>query len=237
MKEDQSGNPSGSELKMSQEDRAGTIEKYQKGYAEHGYSPKTLGWDKGRQDIRFEVLLSFFECQGKSILDIGCGFGDLNRVLSQKIGGAYSYTGVDLVSNLIDEGRRHYTQENIDFINADFLEYQFIEKFDIVLASGIFNHKFSSGKNDLFVERVLEKAWSLCTVGFAFDFLSDKVDYCYDHTYHNNPERILGLSYKLSRNIVLRNDYMPFEFCICAMKNQDLDRADSIFRTHKLRAS
>ena len=83
-------------LKMDDQDRAGTVEKYRKGYAEHGYSPKTLGWDKGRQDIRFEVLLSFFECRGKSILDIGCGFGDLNRVLARKTGGAYSYTGVDL---------------------------------------------------------------------------------------------------------------------------------------------
>ena len=222
-------------LKMDHKDRAGTVEKYRKGYAEHGYSPKTLGWDKGRQDIRFEVLLSFFEFRGKSILDIGCGFGDLNRVLSRKIGDSYQYLGVDLVGELLDEGRRHYPQENIRFLNADFLEYPFKETFNIVVASGIFNHKFDSGENDLFVERVLKKAWFLCTEGVAFDFLSDKVDYRYDHTYHNNPERILGLAYGLSRNVSFRNDYMPFEFCLYVGKDDSFDRADAIFNIHKKR--
>lgn len=222
-------------LKMDDQDRAGTVEKYRKGYAKYGYSPKTLGWDKGRQDIRFEVLLSFFECRGKSILDIGCGFGDLNRVLSRENGDSYQYLGVDLVGELIDEGRHHYPQENIKFLNSDFLEYPFTETFDIVVASGIFNHKFASGDNDLFVERVLKKAWSLCVEGFAFDFLSDKVDYRYDHTYHNNPERILGLAYGLSRNVSLRNDYMPFEFCLHVGKDDSFDRADAVFNVHKQR--
>jgi len=103
------------------------------------------------------------------------------------------------------------------------------------LASGIFNHKFPSQGNDLFLGGVLKKAWSLCKVGFAFDFLSDKVDYRYDHTYHNNPERILGLGYGLSRNVVLRNDYMPFEFCLYVGKDDSFDRADAVFTAHKLR--
>jgi SAM-dependent methyltransferase len=221
--------------KMDDQDRAETVEKYRKGYAEHGYSPKTLGWDKGRQDIRFEVLLSFFEFRGKSILDIGCGFGDLNRVLSRENGDSYQYLGIDLVGELINEGRRHYPQENIRFLNADFLEFQFKENFDIIVASGIFNHKFDSGENDLFVERVLKKAWSLSTEGFAFDFLSDKVDYRYDHTYHNNPGRILELAYGLSRNVSIRNDYMPFEFCLHVGKDDSFDRADAVFNVHKRR--
>lgn len=220
-------------LGMDNQDRVGTVEKYRKGYEQHGYSPKALGWDKGRQDIRFKVLLSFFECRGKSILDIGCGFGDLNRVLHRKIGDSYKYLGIDLVGELIDEGRCQYPQENIRFLNSDFLEYPFTETFDIVVASGIFNHKFASGNNDFFVERVLKKAWNLCTEGFAFDFLSDKVDYRHEHTYHNNPEHILRLAYGLSRNVVLRNDYMPFEFCLHVGKDDTFDRTDAIFKTHK----
>lgn len=219
-------------LKMDESDRIKTVEKYSKGYAEHGYSPKALGWDKGRQDIRFEVLLSFFECPGKSILDIGCGFGDLNQVLSRE-GCDYDYLGVDLVSELIEEGRRHYTQKNIRFLSADFLEYQFTETFDIVVGSGIFNQKFLSGSNDLFVERVLKKAWSLCREGFAFDFLSDKVDYRLDHTHHNNPEQILRGAYELSRKVCLKNDYMPFEFCLYVGKDNTFDPSCPVFKSYK----
>jgi SAM-dependent methyltransferase len=218
---------------MSESDIAGIINKYSNSYKEHGYSPKALGWDKGRQDIRFEVLLSFFKCQGKSILDIGCGFGDINRVLSRQAI-SYNYTGIDLVSELIVEGQRHYPQKNIRFLNADFLEYSFTENFDIIVASGIFNQKFKSGENDYFVEKVFKKAWSLCTNGIAFDFLSDKVDYRHEHTYHNNPERILGIGYTLSRNVALLNNYMPFEFCIYVGKDQSFDKADAIFKAYKL---
>ncbi|QWD13011.1 class I SAM-dependent methyltransferase [Polynucleobacter paneuropaeus] len=222
---------------MNNIDRDLTIEKYREGYQKYGYSPKSLGWDKGRQKIRFEILLSFFECAGKSILDIGCGFGDINQTLSQKTSNAYSYFGIDLVDELINEGRSRYQSDHIRFITADFLEYSFTEKFDIIVASGIFNHKFISEDNDKFVEKVLKKAFSLCTEGVAFDFLSDKVDYCHSHTYHNSPERILGLAYKLSRNICLRNDYMPFEFSIFIGKDDHFNPADAIFNVYKKRIS
>ena len=82
-----------------------TISKYRKLYTKFGYSPKSLGWDKGRQDIRFESLLSFFDCRNKSILDIGCGFGDLNRILQKLYGSEYSYVGLDLVDEFIKEAR------------------------------------------------------------------------------------------------------------------------------------
>lgn len=216
-------------------DRDLTIEKYREGYKKYGYSPKSLGWDKGRQNVRFEVLLSFFKYKGKSILDIGCGFGDINQMLSQKTGNSYDYCGIDLVNELINEGRSRYQGSHIKFITADFLEYPFIEKFDIIIASGIFNHKFIKEDNDKFTVKVLKKAFSLCTEGIAFDFLSDKVDYCHPHTYHNSPEKILGIAYKLSRNISLRNDYMPFEFSIFIGKDDSFNPSDAIFNVHKKR--
>lgn len=219
-------------MKMDDLDKLSTVEKYQNAYKEYGYSPKTLGWDKGRQDIRFEVLLSFFDYDEKSILDIGCGFGDLNRILSLN-GSNYRYTGIDLVEDLISEGQIQYPQKHVNFLKADFLEYKFDEPFDIIVASGIFNHKFPNGGNDLFRQRVMQKAWSLCKEGFAFDFLSTKVDYCYQHTYHNDPELVLGEAYKLTRKVALRNDYMPFEFCVYVGKDNSFDPTDAVFSSHK----
>jgi ubiquinone/menaquinone biosynthesis C-methylase UbiE len=220
-------------LKIYNSYRDQIVKKYTKSYLKYHYSPKTLGWDKGRQDIRFEILLSFFECKGKRILDIGCGFGDLNRVITKKYGSTYQYIGIDIVDSLVEEGRFRYPQKNIKFINADFLDYSFKSDFDIVVASGLFNLKFEKSKNDLFVKKVLKKAWKICKEGIAFDFLSDKVDYKLKHTYHNNPEQILKTAYELSRNVVLRNDYIPFEFCLFVGKDDSFSKNEVILNTYK----
>ena len=73
-------------LKTHDSYRDQIVKKYTNNYLKYHYSPKTLGWPKGRQDIRFEILLSFFECKGKKILDIGCGFGSLGSQVRESYG-------------------------------------------------------------------------------------------------------------------------------------------------------
>ena len=55
---------------------------------EYGRDPRSLGWIKGRQAIRFAKLTEFL---GKTdidenftLLDYGCGFGDLYLFLQEK---------------------------------------------------------------------------------------------------------------------------------------------------------
>lgn len=207
---------------------------YAKQYDEFGYSPKALGWDKGKQDVRFDVLTSQYDFENKHVLDIGCGFGDLNKTLALKADN-YSYTGVDLVTVFIEEAKKQNTAENINFINGNILEIEGSLKFDYAILSGIFNLKIDGDRNYEFIEQVIVKALSLCKDGLAFDFLSDKVDYQLEHTFHASPEKILGIAYKYSRNIVLRNDYMPFEFSLFIFKDDSFQREDTLFSSYKLK--
>jgi len=224
-------------MNLSEPDRAATVNRYRSQYAKYGYSPKSLGWDKGKQDIRFEVLAGFFDCMGKSILDIGCGFGDLNRVLERSCGEDYTYLGIDLVEEFVQEGRRRYRGQHIQFEVGDFMDLRFERDFDIVLSSGIFNHKFEETDNYRFIMDVLEKSMRLVREGVAFDFLSDKVDFRHAHTFHSSPEKIISMGYQLSRNVVLRNDYFPFEFSLCLKKDDGFLPEDTIFLEWKKRAN
>lgn len=216
---------------MDKKDRDKLLYDYNTRYQLYGYSPKTLGWDKGKQDIRFSVLTSQFQINGKKILDIGCGFGDFSQYLSS-LGYAYEYCGIDIVENLIHEAEKRHPQNK--FILGDFLEYDFQDTFDFAVASGIFNRKFN-GKlsNYEFIEQSMEKALGLVREGIGFDFLSDKVDYKYEHTFHSNPSEILNIAYKYSRNIILRNDYMPFEFSLFIFKDDTFDKNDTLFWKYK----
>jgi len=70
---------------MNQNDLKNLIDRYSRRFESFGYDPRTLGWDKGKQMVRFELLTSQIDLRGKRILDIGCGFGDLNIFLKLAI--------------------------------------------------------------------------------------------------------------------------------------------------------
>jgi len=217
------------ELNINDKDKI--IHRYSERYNEFGYDPKTLGWNKGKQDLRFDILTSQFDLNEMSILDIGCGFGDLNKFLSTK-NIDYSYYGIDIVEKLIIEAQERYSSDKIKFKCGDFLKEE-IDFFDYAIGSGIFNFKLDNEDNYTYIERVIDKAFSNCRIGVAFDFLTDKVDFQYDHTFHSAPEKIISMIFKYTRNIIFRNDYMPFEFSVFLFKNDSFEKHDTIFNLYK----
>jgi SAM-dependent methyltransferase len=218
---------------FSREDVNCVIDRYEKRYDEYGYSPQTLGWVKGKQGIRFGSLTSEYNFENKHILDIGCGFGDLIKTLQRKTR-SFEYTGVELVEKLLHEARKHYHGDNIHFIKQNILDFTPDILYDYVISSGIFNFRLSEDNNYEFIEQVIAKALSITRDGLAFDFLSDKVDFFkYDYTFHSSPEKILAIAYKYSRNVILRNDYMPFEFSIFIFKDDNFDKMDTVFSLYK----
>lgn len=224
---------------MSYEDKNKLLSDYKSRYHEYGYSPKTLGWDKGKQNIRFDVLTSQWDLNNKRILDVGCGFGDLNNYFRNNGFDNYEYVGVDIVDDLIEEAKErnsHNGKAEITYICDDFLKFETEDSFDYVISSGAFNRKFFGElDNYIFIENCMDKSLRLCGGGIAFDFLSDKVDYKYEHTFHSSPEKILEMAYKRSRNVMLRNDYMPFEFSIFIFKDDSFEKEDTIFKQYKFK--
>lgn len=217
---------------MNDIDIKNTLERYCKRFDEFGYSPKTLGWLKGKQDIRFDVLTSLYNFEGKSILDIGCGFGDLIKVLNQKAE-KYFYLGIDLCEELIETGKKQFSGGNIEFLPGDFLELKIDKKTDWAIESGIFNHKLANLDNYDFIKSVMKKTFDIVADGFSFDFISDKVDYKDEHIFYASPEKILSFAYELSRNVILRSDYMPFEFSIFVFKDDSFEKGDTVFNRYK----
>ena len=205
---------------------------YSERYKANGYSPKSLGWDKGKQDIRFEILTSQYDFRGKSLLDIGCGCGDLAVFLDKRYA-SYHYTGIDLQACFIAEARKHHSQSYKCFEISDVLDFSPKESFDYAVASGTFNLALRGIDKYEYLNLVFAKTFKLCRDGFAFDFLSDKVDYQLEGNFHYAPEKVLSIAYKYSRNVVLRNDYMPFEFALFLFKDDTFEAADTLFKRYK----
>ena len=76
------------------------IERYNKRLKKFGVKPKTLGWDKERHFLRYHILLSQWTFNNNSLLDFGCGFGDMyNYIQENKLN--IIYNGYDINNDLI----------------------------------------------------------------------------------------------------------------------------------------
>jgi len=201
-----------------------TVARYNKRLQEFGYSPKTLGWTSGKQEIRFRILSEIGELNNSSILDVGCGFGDLFGYLVSK-GHKIKYTGIDINKNLIDIGSKLYPSAH--FIVDDFASIRLEQQsYDWIVASGPFNFRLTD--NYRFISKTLKKMFRYSIKGIAADFLSSYSDYQNPDAFHCNPEILFHFcKTKLSRRVALRHDYMPYEFCIYIYKNDEINNRNA----------
>ena len=211
---------------MNREDKKKYIDRYNERLEDFGYDPKTLGWGTGgieRQFTRFKHLLEiekFSSHQAFSVLDIGCGFGDCCNYISQK-NPNITYTGVDINNSLIDIATRK--QPEGIFFCGDILEKDFydlisdksLKKYDIVIASGVFNYKLTNENQYDYIARMLKSMYSLSNIGVAADFLTDHVDFMHEGAFHSNIENLYSLTRKeITKKSVFRSDYLDHEFIL-----------------------
>jgi SAM-dependent methyltransferase len=209
---------------MNTQDRLAAEKRYNERLSKFGYSEEALGWTKNKNDLRFAALLAEWnqELNGSSVCDFGCGFGDLfGYIQSHYHPGSFQYFGIEINQNLVNVGRELYP--DAEFWVGDIVSQPFERNFDFVFSSGVFNHKLSFQDEYEFISDCLNKLNQISRKGYAVNFLSDKVDFQLDHTFHSNPGKILDIAFRHSRNVVLRNDYMPFEFTVYVRKDIPVD--------------
>ncbi len=92
---------------------------------------------------RFEIAIrGSGDVQGKQILDVGCGSGRYMVEYAKR--GARRIVGVDFSSQMLELARalaaHEGVQDRCEFLEADFLRYDFKEQFHVVLAMGVFDY-------------------------------------------------------------------------------------------------
>jgi trans-aconitate methyltransferase len=215
---------------MNQKEILETIDRYNQRLKEFGVGEQALGWgEKGRAKLRYEILLSQWNFNSASVVDFGCGFGDLYTYMLKKGFTGVRYMGIDINPQFISMAKKKHPDCN--FLLLNLTEENLTERFDFILSSGVFNHHLSD--NFAFIEKCFEKFNLISEKGFAVNFLSDRADAPYDNTYHANPSRVLELAYKYSNNVILRNDYMPFEFTIFVNKFSSVSKRSGVYMEYE----
>ena len=212
---------------MNKEEKKIVIDRYSNRLKEHGATPKALGWDKGRHFLRYHVLLSMWELSKETkLLDFGCGFGDLYEYLIQN-DIELIYEGVDINEDLIKAGKEIHPNANLKCL--DFLNLQNADVYDFIISSGVHNLKLE--QNWEFIEKTFEQFYKCSKKGFSINFISNQIDpeFSKEHLYYSDPSKILNLAYKYSNRVILRNDYMPFEFTLFIFKEDVFDKNKVVY--------
>ena len=149
--------------------------------------------------------------QNSKILDVGCGFGDLSSFLKSQY--QIKYLGVDINPKFIEIAKQRNPKTRFEV--RDIEKKKIKEKFDWVFAVGTTN---KAGSYE-YIENLLIQMLKVAKKGVAMDFMSSYVDFKASGSFHTSPEKIFKIAKNLSKRVVLRHDYLPFEFCVYIYKN------------------
>lgn len=96
----------------------------------------------------------------KTVLDLCCGYGEMLKLWSEAFG--IKGTGVDRVSEFIETGKSRVNSELVTLICGDVLEYNSMEKFDVVLCTELTTGLFDSFEEGItFLERFVKPGGTL----------------------------------------------------------------------------
>lgn len=161
------------------------------------YSVESLGWSSvENQNRRFNILRQIGITAFDSVLDVGCGYGDFSKFAGKE------YCGIDLRSHAISGANYKYPGKK--FIQGDIFSVE--DKFDWVVASGIFCHDYDKWEEDTL--KTLQKMFSLCNKGIAANFLADSTEEKGEELkYTNVGEITTKFIEKISPYFMVRQDY------------------------------
>jgi len=164
---------------------------------------------------RFEAILKYVPASRASILDIGCGTGDFLAHCCQKEARPPRYTGIDIVSEFIDEARERdaeATFETCDLLNDPWPA----DTFDWVIANGLFGH--AQDTEEIWWQRfeiVTDRMWQNAAEGIALTLVSNRSDGDNPDAQYSDPSRIVAdLMDRISPRIILDHSYLPNDFLV-----------------------
>jgi SAM-dependent methyltransferase len=176
---------------------------------------RALGWkNDDRQLVRYKVLLGIGDLNGCSILDPGCGYGDLLGFLSRDCKGV-NYTGLELVPEFLEEAVQRYSHmANSHFYFGGFSRMA-LPRVDYVLASGALGYKTDDVTYCL---RCLDRFYRTANKGVAFNMLDGAKFSGHPLLTGHDKEMVVAFCRSLCKTVEVMDDYLEDDFTVYLKK-------------------
>ena len=173
----------------------------------YGTTAKGVNWHSKRtQEIRFNIILDLLpkNINDFSIVDAGCGFGDLYLYMLKKKKEPKNYIGVDTVIDMYSIASEHTGKE---IIIADITKDK-LPQADFYVCSGAMNVL-----NEFETHLFIQNCFSTCRVGFVFNILYGEKD---SETYNYlTKDEIINIASSLHvEHIEFKEDYLSNDITV-----------------------
>lgn len=190
---------------------------YERLIDQHGVGPRACDYGRPEsQRVKFRVLSEVMSLDGKSILDVGCGFADFADYLDEQFEGV-RYSGVDITPGCIEKACR--THPGLDIRQGDILQQNVHESYDLVTANGIFY--LMGDEAESLMKQLVTKMFELSRDAVAFNSLSSWCDDKEEGEYYADPSHVLEFCRGLTPWVTLRHDYHARDFTVYMYKKQN----------------
>lgn len=180
----------------------------------YGYSPRAVDASSARSlEVRYATLAAVAPLAGKRVLEVGCGFGDLGAYIAARFDDV-RYTGIDLSARMIEVGQRKHSE--LELLQADVLELENIEQFDVVLAQGIFYLLGDEAEEKM--HALITKMFRITREAVACSAISAWGLHQDPNEFRVEPARLISFARSLTTSLVFRTDYHPSDLSLYLYK-------------------
>lgn len=179
---------------------------YGTAYEVYGETPRGVQWHSiETQEVRFRVLREFLpqDLSRLSLVDAGCGFGDLYLYLQRQGDEPGRYIGIDLMEPMVEAARR---RTGCEILLLDILDESVaLPEADVYLCSGAMN-TLTRDETRRFINRCLDAS----RFGFVFNLLKGWNTSTIYNLYL--PREIRALARELGVECEIREGYLATDF-------------------------
>jgi SAM-dependent methyltransferase len=189
-------------------------------FQRYGATPAGVDWGFKTDKItrRYKAFVNQMPQEpGLSILDVGCGYGEIIRYLDRTLD-SYTYTGIDPSAVMIDHARGNHGI-NASFHNQTLFDYARTnpEPVDCVICCGLFTLKLDANNPEmaLFLMNSLKLLFPLTKKRLIFNVMSTHSNYFAPNLFYQSPVELLSrLLDNFSKKIVIDHASVEYECLI-----------------------
>ena len=199
-------------------EKATIVHYHRRRISEHGSgSVQALGWRcDASQGRRFEVIASVGDLSGCSLLDVGCGSGDLKDYLDRRYS-RFTYLGIDQMPEFIAAAKtRHADAVDTFFYQTDFTTAT-LPRVDYVIASGALGYRCEDPD---FVPQVIGRLYAAADKALAFNMLDAARFPEHPLLVGHDPERIVAVCRTLAPAVEMVRGYLADDFTVFMFRDR-----------------